>query len=68
MMTRGEFIGATALAVSGCAFGGLSGPRPRPLKRLGTIDIFVVETNPIVFKGRPLFAPAPKYTGALVRH
>ena len=32
------------------------------LKKLGTIDIFIVEANPIVFKGRPWLMQYIRYT------
>ena len=43
---------------------------PVPLKKLGTIDEFIVEANPIVFKGKPYlceyiryFSPTKRYPG-----
>ena len=50
---RGFIVGAAALAMSGCCM-----PRcacrkgPIRLKKLGTFDIFIIEANPIVFKGK----------------
>ena len=32
------------------------------LKKLGTIDIFIVEANPLVFKGRPWLMQYIRYT------
>lgn len=53
-MTRRDFMGMAAMAAaSGCVSGGKLGPHPFRLTRLGTIDIFIVETNPVVFKGKP---------------
>ena len=68
-MTRREFLGMAAMtAAAGCTTDGLFGSHPYQLKRLGTIDIFIVEANPIVFRGKPwlleyirYFAPNKHY-------
>ena len=52
MIDRRNFLGgAAALAGAGC-MGMCLDPVPVRLKKLGTFDIFVVEANPIVFKGK----------------
>ena len=38
------------------------------LKKLGTIDIFIVEANPIVFKGRPWLMQYIRYTNEKKRY
>jgi len=51
---RRSFLwGATALAAAGCVNPTcLCGKGPIRLKKLGTFDIFIIEANPIVFKGK----------------
>ena len=69
MITRRNFLEiATATVASGCVSNGLIASSPCQLTRLGTIDIFIVEANPIVFKGKPwlleyirYFAPNKRY-------
>ncbi len=50
---RGFIVGAAALAMSGCCMPRCACRRgPIRLRKLGTFDIFIVEANPIVFKGK----------------
>lgn len=54
VLSRKEFLGgAASFALAGCASTVRQGGHgPIRLKKLGTFDIFIVEANPIVFKGR----------------
>ena len=50
---RGFIGGVTALAAAGCVVPQcMCGKGPIRLKKLGTFDLFIVEANPIVFKGK----------------
>lgn len=51
-MSRREFAALAASAFVGCAAPRAGSPVPR-IRKLGTIDIFIVETSPVVFKGKP---------------
>lgn len=59
---RRSFLGAASLALAGCV-----APRCKcgegavRLKKLGTYDIFIVEANPVVFKGRLLMMEYIRY-------
>ena len=50
---RRAFLNAALLAAAGCACPkGACGGGPIRLRKKGTFDIFIVEANPIVFRGR----------------
>lgn len=53
-MDRREFLaGAAAIAAAGCSAPRcMCGRGPVRLRKLGTFDLFVVEANPIVFRGK----------------
>lgn len=53
-MKRRDFIaGVAAMAAAGCSTASCGRAKgPVRLKKLGTFDIFIVEANPVVFKGK----------------
>lgn len=69
-ITRRMFIGgAAAFAAAGCATH--SAPTgPVRLEKLGTIDIYITEANPIVFNGKPWLMEYIRYreNGKRYRH
>lgn len=67
---RREFIStAAAFAAAGRA-AAVGAKHPVRLRRLGTIDIYITEANPIVFKGRPYLMEYIRYAkgGKRYRH
>ncbi len=53
MMQRRDFIRAAAMAAFAPGCVSIGARRDTRLRKLGTIDILIVETSPIVFKGHP---------------
>ena len=62
MMDRRALLGGASLALAGCVVPRcMCGKVPVKLKKLGTYDIFIVEANPVVFKGRLLMMEYIRY-------
>ena len=64
---RGFLGGAAAFAACGCATRTASAG-PVRLEKLGTIDIFIVEANPIVFRGKPWLMEYIRYRSDVKRY